>query len=66
MIEFSPNRSRKIAFPCNHGLGDLQKLSAFSLDRSVTHFLDEQIESGRVYNLLQEDGFFFLEGIQMV
>ena len=61
-FEFSPRKSRKIGFPCNHGLGDLQKLSAYSLDGSVTYFLDEQIEAGRVYQLMQESGFFFLEG----
>ena len=62
-LEFSPYKSRKISFPCTHGLSDLQKLSAFSLDGSVSYFLDEQIEAGHFYQMMQDSGFFFLEGI---
>ena len=62
IFKLSPHRPRKVPFSCNHGLGDLQKLSAYSLDRSITHFLDEQIEAGRVYHLMQEYGVYFIEG----
>ena len=61
--KFSPHKSRRIGFPCKHGLGDLQKLSAYSHDGSVTYFLDEQIEANRVYHLMQNSGVFYLEGI---